>query len=49
MQSNDGRNYLTREVNTKAIIPSGSVQNMTEKIESAIQFEGGVGATTTGL
>ena len=48
MQSNDSRNYLTRKENIKAIIPSG-VQNMTEKIESAIQFGEEVGATTTGL
>ena len=33
---------LTRKENRRAIIPKGSVQNITEKIDNPIQFEGGI-------
>ena len=36
------RKLVTRKENMKAIIPKGSVQNITEKIDSPIQFGGGI-------
>lgn len=42
------KNILTIKENNRAIIPKGSVQKITEKIDNPIQFGGGIGGTTTG-